>query len=125
VKADATKQLENKRNEADMQHGLSEFNVAKVSRTLGTVTATSLAFERFVRRPHAKIHQASILGDAILVGDCLVDTQTFRLFVINYRHAPLKEFFGGGRNKEYENAGTRQVFSTNKHNKKTHNFIGA
>ena len=45
----------------DMEHGSSEFDVAKMARALGHALATRLALEVAVYGAHPRVHEAALL----------------------------------------------------------------
>jgi len=71
--AHASQNFLEKRNKSDVEDGLGELEVAKVSRALCAVARAGFAFEVLLRRSHAKIQETAVLGHSVFVSHWLQD----------------------------------------------------
>jgi hypothetical protein len=89
----ATKNLQDGREEADMDHRLSQLQVAEVSRAVKHVTRASPAVEASLCGPHPQVKQTLLLGDAVLVSDGILHfTDGHRFHFVGAKDTELHGF---------------------------------
>jgi hypothetical protein len=90
VEADTPQNLQDGRDEAHVEDGPSEFNVAKVTRTLIEPTATCLANRPSIIRTHPWVSKAMGKGLTVSVGEGEPDLDDGRLAnLIRTQHTEL------------------------------------